>query len=96
MRIGTGTAGEFVIDGVKENSSGTETITVRSLIRYVRYVSVSRTLHIRCVSVRYAFVTCPFYLVSTSTDSQRIKFLSPDNFYFHPLGMASRSRQNYV
>ena len=45
-----------LIDGVKEKSSGTETITVRSLrctfdIRSVRYVSVSHTLHIRCVSV---------------------------------------------
>ena len=41
------------------------------------------------VCVRYASVTRPFYSVSTSTDSQRITILSPDNFYVHPLGVRS-------
>ena len=41
------------------------------------------------VRVRYAFVTCLFYSVSTSTDSPRISILSTDNFYFHPLGVRS-------
>ena len=41
------------------------------------------------LNVRYALVLRPFYLVSTSTYSQRITNLSTDNFYFHPLGVRS-------
>ena len=41
------------------------------------------------VCVRCTFVMRLFYLVCTSTDSQRITILSTNNFYFHPLDVRS-------